>query len=255
MARRLVSLCPSTTETLFALGLGPDLVGRTKFCVEPAGEVEAATSIGGTKDPRIDRILALDPTLVFANQEENRREDVRALEAAGVPVHTTFPRGPADVPAMIRSQGDAAGAATDRVEEAAQRVRRALDEVRAAAGDEDPTSFVVLIWRGPWMAAGTDTFLSRLLEVAGGHNLMGDTEIRYPEISLEGLAEARPRLVLLPSEPFPFGPRHVDELVRVTRIDPARFVRCDGQLLTWHGVRTAAGLRAARDWIVRARAR
>jgi iron complex transport system substrate-binding protein len=89
--RRVVSLVPSVTGSLFDLQLGHCLVGVTEFCVYPPAGVAALPKVGGTKNPDRDRILALGPDLVIANQEENRREDVDALRAAGVPVWVTFP--------------------------------------------------------------------------------------------------------------------------------------------------------------------
>lgn len=115
----------------------------------------------------------------------------------------------------------------------------------------DPVPFLVLVWRRPWMAAAADTFLSNLLVEAGGFNVLVGREERYPEVTLEEVASLRPERVLLPSEPFPFGRRHVDELARVTRMDPRCFLTCDGQLLTWHGSRSVHGLHAAARWMDR----
>jgi ABC-type Fe3+-hydroxamate transport system substrate-binding protein len=100
------------------------------------------------------------------------------------------------------------------------------------------------------MAASADTFLSDLLRVAGGVNVIeGAGGNRYPEVSPEDIAAWDPDLVLLPSEPYPFQAAHGDELVTSARIRRARFVFCDGELLTWHGVRTAKGLHAASQWL------
>jgi hypothetical protein len=83
---RLVSLCPSLTELVFDLGVGDALVGRTRFCIHPSDRVGAVESVGGTKNPKLERIIALAPDLVLMNDEENRIEDARALEAAGIRV-------------------------------------------------------------------------------------------------------------------------------------------------------------------------
>ena len=100
--RRLVSLVPSTTELLCALGLADALVGVTVYCVEPREVVRGKTRVGGEKDPDLDMIRALAPELVVANIEENRREDVEALRAAGIDVFVTYPRSVAESVAMIR---------------------------------------------------------------------------------------------------------------------------------------------------------
>src|ERR671914_2210003 len=106
---RLVSLCPSLTELVFDLGRGDDLVGRTKFCVHPAGRVERIESVGGTKNPKVARIVELAPDLVLLNEEENRREDADALAAAGVRCHVSFPRDAPETATMVRSIAAALG--------------------------------------------------------------------------------------------------------------------------------------------------
>ncbi|MEM9381136.1 MAG: helical backbone metal receptor [Planctomycetota bacterium] len=245
---RLVSLCPSLTETLFDLGAGDEVVGATKFCVHPAAGAEHVERVGGTKDPRVERIVALRPTLVLANEEENRLEDVEALRSAGVPVHTSLPRRVADVPPLIRELGDVLGR-PGRAEELALAVEEAALRAHEAAAMRSPRRVLVLIWRRPWMSANADTFLSDLLATAGGRNAVGDRPERYPTLDLEEVRALDPDLVLLPSEPFPFKDAHVNELVARTRIGRSRFLRCDGELLTWHGSRTAAGLSAASRWL------
>ena len=104
---RIVSLCPSLTELVFDLGLGDSLVGRTKFCIHPADRVSAVEKVGGTKNPKVDRIVELAPDLVLLNEEENRREDADALAAAGVRCHASFPRDVQGTAEMVRSIGEA----------------------------------------------------------------------------------------------------------------------------------------------------
>src|ERR671939_1308953 len=102
---RLISLCPSLTELVFDLGRGDDLVGRTKFCVHPKGRVERVESVGGTKNPKVARIVELAPDLVLMNEEENRREDAEALAAAGVRLHVSFPQDASETAQMVRDIG------------------------------------------------------------------------------------------------------------------------------------------------------
>jgi len=244
---RYVSLCPSITHALFELGVGERVVGATRFCVAPEEPLATVPRVGGTKDPRLDEIEALAPDLVFMNEEENRREDFDGLEARGLRVHRSMPRSVGDVPGMLRSFGAATGAEA-RAEARAAGVERAAREAREAADARPPAPFVALVWRKPWMAASDDTFLSAVLEAAGGRNVVSAEGGRYPALTSERLAALAPSRVFLPSEPFPFGPRHVRELAEQTRIDPSRFVLCDGRALTWHGPLTAAALRSARDW-------
>src|ERR671917_1477404 len=131
---RLVSLCPSLTELVFDLGRGDDLVGRTKFCVHPAGRVERVESVGGTKNPKVARIVELAPDLVLLNEEENRREDAEALAAAGVRCHVSFPRDAETTAAMVRDVGRALGAEREAERIAADVEARAARVRTAAAG-------------------------------------------------------------------------------------------------------------------------
>jgi iron complex transport system substrate-binding protein len=241
---RIVSLCPSLTELVFDLGRGAELVGRTKFCIHPVGAVDAVERLGGTKNPRIDRIVALAPDLVLMNEEENRREDADALAAAGVRCHTSFPRDAADTAAMVRSIGAALGtpATNERAEAIAADIERRTARVVAGARGRAAVRWAYLIWRNPYMAVNGSTFVDALLSQAGGENVFRDHPDRYPAVSVAELAAADPALVLLSTEPFPFQPRHVDELASASGLPHERFRIVDGELLSWHGSRTPTGI-------------
>lgn len=251
---RIVSLCPSLTELVFDLGLGDSLVGRTKFCVHPEGRVERIETVGGTKNPKIERIVELGPDLVLLNEEENRIEDAKALEAAGLRCHASLPVDTADTAAMVRSIGRFV-----QREQAAERIAADIESraarVRQAARGRPPVSFAYLIWREPIMVVRDDTFVSALLELAGGVNCFADAEERYPTITAEKLAAAAPEGVLLSSEPFPFRPDHRDELAAATGLPAARFHFVDGELLSWHGSRTPAGIDYAEQVVEELRAK
>lgn len=238
---RIVSLCPSLTELVFDLGRGRELVGRTKFCVHPAGQVETVEVVGGTKNPKLARIIELAPDLVLLNEEENRREDAEALAAAGVACHVSFPKNALETAAMVRSIAGAvdAGAEGERI---AREIEARAAAVRAAAAGRPPVHYAYLVWRKPYMSVSNDTFIAGLLALAGGENVFGASEVRYPEIAAAALAAAQPQLVLLSTEPFPFGERHIDELVAATGLARDRFRIVDGERLSWHGSRTPAGI-------------
>ncbi|MDQ6925495.1 MAG: helical backbone metal receptor [Candidatus Eremiobacteraeota bacterium] len=254
---RVVSLCPSLTELVFDLGRGDALVGRTKFCVHPADRVGAVEALGGTKNPKLDRIVALRPDLVLLNEEENRREDADALAAAGIPLHVSFPRDAPETAGMVRSIGDALDA-HDAAERIAGEIESRTARVRAGAvartvRGEPPVRWAYLIWRRPWMAAGGDTFVAALLDQAGGENVFAAADSRYPEITAAVLATADPDVVLLSSEPFPFQERHAEELVAETGLPRERFRFADGELLSWHGSRTVGGVDYADALLAEAR--
>jgi iron complex transport system substrate-binding protein len=246
---RIVSLCPSLTELVFDLGHGDALVGRTKFCVHPADRVGAVEKVGGTKNPKIDRIVALAPDLVLLNEEENRREDAEALEAAGIRCHVSFPHTALDTAAMVRSIASAIDAAEDG-ERIARDIESRHHRVVDSARGRDAVRFAYLIWREPWMAVNADTFVSALLSDAGGRNVFASSSDRYPAITPQELAVADPHVVLLSTEPFPFKPSHADELAMLSGLPRDRFEIVDGELLSWHGSRTPAGIDYAEQVIV-----
>jgi ABC-type Fe3+-hydroxamate transport system substrate-binding protein len=243
--RRIVSLCPSITETLHALGVWDRVVGRTDYCVHPAGLVDDVGSVGGTKRVKQERLLALAPDLVLANREENRKEDVEAIRNAGVPVHVSFPKTVSDAADVVEEFGRLLGA-----EERAAEIGR---EVRAAASAPgDPVTCVYVIWRKPWMVATEACFIGDVLRSAGFLNLVPAGDTAYPTLDSDKFARVARAAdaVLLSSEPFPFVAKHVPDVPT----SPERVHLVDGELLSWHGVRTVRGVRYAADLAARIRA-
>ena len=247
MMMRLVSLCPSLTELLFDLGVGDQVVGRTRFCIHPEGSVERVERVGGTKNPKIDRIVALAPDIVFMNEEENRREDAEALRERGVRVESSLPRTPEETADMVRGiahsvQRDAEG------ERIANEIESVARSVRLRAQGRR-VRYAYLIWRDPWMTVSDDTFVAEMLKLPGGESVFGKRDVRYPVIHEFELADARPDVVLLSTEPFPFAESHIDELAGATGIEAGRFRIVDGELLSWHGSRTPRGIAYAESVI------
>ena len=250
---RIVSLCPSLTELVFDLGRGADLVGRTKFCIHPADGVGRVEKVGGTKNPKIDRIVALAPDIVLLNEEENRREDADALAVAGIDIHVSFPRTALDTAEMVRSIAGALDA-RDEGERIARDIEARHHRVARAAAEKPSATFAYLIWREPLMTVNGDTFVSALLGDAGGRNVFASESTRYPTITADALRAADPDVVLLSTEPFPFKPAHADELAAVAGMPRDRFEIVDGELLSWHGSRTPAGIDYAEQVVEHARA-
>jgi ABC-type Fe3+-hydroxamate transport system substrate-binding protein len=241
--RRIVSLIPSTTELLCALGLADVLVGVTVYCVEPRDVVRGKTRVGGEKDPDVAAIRALAPDLVVANVEENRREDVDALRAAGIPVWVTYPRTVADGLTMIGDLGEVTGARG--------RARALLDELeplyeraRSRAARRPAVSVFYPIWRRPWMTIGADTYVHDLLATCGGANVFAD-RTRYPTVTLDEMAAKMPEIILLPDEPFRFRRAHLadfDAYPAVPAVRGRRIHLVDGKPFSWHGPRLAEAL-------------
>ncbi|MEU7426527.1 helical backbone metal receptor [Streptomyces sp. NPDC040750] len=219
---RVVSLVPSLTEAVAETVPGV-LVGATDWCARPV-DLDV-TRIGGTKNPRVDRIVALAPDLVIANEEENRAPDLDALRAAGLDVLVT----------QVRTVPQA-WTELDRVLTAcgARGRPRWLDEAEAAwaspLGVGGRARAVVPIWRRPWMVLGRDTFAGDVLARLGVGQLYAAHTERYPRVPLEELRAAAPDLVVLPDEPYRFtaddGPEAFPGL-------PCALV--SGRHLTWYG--------------------
>lgn len=238
---KIVSLCPSLTELVFDLGAGDALVGRTKFCVHPADRVDAVEKVGGTKNPKVERIIELAPDIVLMNEEENRDDDARALSDAGLRVHSSMPRTAADTAAMVRSIGMALHRQRE-AEPIASDIERRADRVHRDAAKYPPVRYACLIWREPLMTVNDDTFIAGLLALPGGQNVFASRADRYPSITPDELRAADPLRVLLPNEPFPFQDKHIDELAALSRLPRDRFRLADGELLSWHGSRTPRGI-------------
>jgi iron complex transport system substrate-binding protein len=239
---RLVSLCPSITESLAVLGLAGELVGVTRYCVHPRAALEGVPRVGGTKNPDLAAIRAARPDLVFCNAEENRREDVEAL-ALEFAVDVSLPRRVADVPELLRHFGRLTGRGT-AAEMWAARIEEELKGLEARA--RSSFRFAYLIWRDPWMTVGGDTYISDLLRRVGGRNAFekkGAGTHDYPVVTeAEVLAES-PDLLVLPDEPYRFGEK--DAAYWRERLPASLVALVKGDDFSWHGTRTLRGLGAA----------
>lgn len=227
MAQRIVSLVPSQTELLFSMGLENRVVGRTKFCIHPKGQVKKATVIGGTKNPNFEKIALLKPDLIFANKEENRREDIEQLEEIA-PVWVSDVYNLSSALDMIRSFGEVLHA-TDKAIEIMNGIQKAFDEINIPYRGKA----VYLIWQDPIMAAGSDTFITDVMRYAGFENII--EQLRYPSISLKDLKKLSPDYLLLSSEPYPFNTKHVDFYKK--ELPESEILLVDGECFSWYGSR------------------
>jgi ABC-type Fe3+-hydroxamate transport system substrate-binding protein len=242
--RRIVSLVPSVTETLCALGLAEALVGVTAYCVAPRDVVRAKTRIGGEKDPDLTAIRALAPDLVVANVEENVREHVETLRAWGIAVWVTYPRTVAEGLAMIRELGQVTGTGP-RAEAILADLEPLYERVRAASARRRPVPVFYPIWRQPWMTINADTYIHDLLAVCGAINVFGDAPARYPTVTLDEVAARRPEVIVLPDEPFRFRRAHLEDFAPYTDVPAVRSRRVylmDGKPFSWHGPRLLEAL-------------
>ena len=247
-AERIVSLVPSLTEALFALGLGDRVVGVTDWCVHPAEAVARLPKVGGTKDANAAAILALAPDLVIANHEENTRRVVERLRAAGLAVWVTYPRTVREGATLLRELAGL-GATPAAIAAVVEPVEAAVAEAEAAR-PAVPVRVFCPIWRDPWMSIGRDTYIHSMLELCGGVNVFADRgDRRYPIVALDDVIAAAPEVILLPDEPYAFGPRDVQELARLDLpASRAGRIHCvDGTWVSWYGPRIRPAVTALRS--------
>ncbi len=235
MVRRIASLVPSLTHTVCALGAGDRLVARTIYCVEPRDALAAVPACGGTKNPDLERILALQAEIALCCDEENKPEHRHALASAGVTVHTVMPRSLDDVDALLCAYGDLLG-----VRAAAAEARAELAAARQACAGRLAGRAAALIWKDPWMAVGGGCHGDGLMRELGLANVFADRP-GYPAVTLDELAALDLDLLLLPDEPWRFTPADAARLADAGLA--RRAVAFDGKDLSWYGAWTAGGLR------------
>ena len=238
--KRIVSLVPSLTESICALGLKDELVACTAFCVEPKGLHHSVALVGGTKDPNIEAIKELSPTHILLNTEENRAADIEALKDVA-PCLVTFPKSPLDVFGLWEELGRFLGlqeVAAAKVNEL-QKCFESLQTAKQEKPDSGSKKVAYLIWRNPYMVAAKDTYIDECLRLAGFVNAFEDANegLRYPEVTVKEFAEREVECILLSSEPFAFRKRHAQE-IRDQQSTSVEICKVDGKLFSWYGETT-----------------
>lgn len=234
--KRIVSLVPSQTEFLAAIGLHEEVVGITRFCVHPTHWFRNKQRVGGTKQVHLEMVRALQPDLIIANKEENVREQVQAL-ADIAPVWTSDINTINDALQMMES----IGALTGKEAEAGAIIKTITEKRKLlrqrVSGQTASPRVAYLIWKDPYMTVGGDTFIDALLQECGWQNVFAGRK-RYPEISIADLQAAAPEYLFLSSEPYPFKQLHADELQQV--LPNTRMQLADGEMFSWYGSRMMA---------------
>lgn len=239
---RIVSLVPSITELLCDLGLAPHLVGRTGFCIHPAETVRAIAKVGGTKDVNIDKIRKLAPTHLIVNIDENEKPAVDMLAQFVPNVIVTHPLAPCDNLALYRLLGGIfnADAAAKLLCEDFEREYALLEAMPKAR----PQTMLYCIWKDPWMTVSGDTYIARMMALAGWRCWSAEDSARYPKFTWSDSLVATIDGVLLSTEPYRFTEAHADALEKQVG-KPVQLV--DGEMMSWYGSRGIRGLRYLRE--------
>jgi ABC-type Fe3+-hydroxamate transport system substrate-binding protein len=241
---RVVSLVPSLTEALFAFGLEQEIVGVTRFCVEPRWGVAGKTKVGGTKAVDVAKIKALEPDLVIASAEENSSEDIAQLIDHGCPVFVSMATSVQSAIDLLRQLATITGT-TAAARPIIQGAKEALAFVQAAGAGRQQVRVFCPIWRNPYMTCSRATYMDDVITVCGGRNVFDGRQERYPKVELAEMAALDPQVILLPSEPYRFTKRHKADFrafADVTAVKNGHIFLIDGRVLTWYGPRIARSL-------------
>jgi len=261
--QRVVSLVPSDTFSIAAIGCAGTLVGRTDYCVEPA-EIAKVPSVGGTKNPRLGDILDLAPDLVIANQEENTKSDLEALRDRGIRIMMSFPKRVADGLAHLAKLARTFDVRPKDL------LKRGYEVVREAEKTTPNVRAFCPIWLDPLMTINQETFISDMMALCGATNVFAARErryplaadlgegkakpaegrdTRYPRVSWEEVESKKPEIALLPDEPYVFGEEHVKLFAEHGILG----ILASGKDLCWYGAWSVEGLPRLRALIDRAR--
>jgi len=226
--KRIISIVPSQTELLFDLGLDDEIIGITKFCIHPADKVRPKTKVGGTKTVDIELVKKLNPDLIIGNKEENERSQVEELMQL-FPVWMSDIADLTGASDMILKVGEMVGK-RDKAETLGNKINQQFDNLTI---QQSNLRVAYLIWRKPYIVAGKGTFIDAMLQKCGLNNVF-DID-RYPEVTNEMLIQAKPDVILLSSEPYPFKEKHISEFKTILPNAVIKLV--DGELFSWYGSR------------------
>lgn len=230
--KRIVSIVPSQTELLFELGLDNEIVGLTRSCIHPIAKFAARVKVGDPRMLDLAKIRSLQPDLILAGKEENRRGEVSQL-AEEFPVWTSEVATLEHAMTMIAS----VGALVDREPEASylnHLLQAGFSDLQSLAAQQKIDKKVIyLVGKDPYVAAGQDTFTSDLLARNGLRNVAG--ELRYVQLDISTIRETDPDIVMLASAPYSFKQEHLEELQ--LQLPGVQVMLVDGELFSWYGSR------------------
>ncbi|MHA1167658.1 MAG: helical backbone metal receptor [Candidatus Hodarchaeales archaeon] len=249
--KKIISLVPSISETIYKLGGSDYLIGISDYCVSPESLIDGSNVIrvGGVKNPDINKIISLDPDICIVSIEENRKIDADTLRDAGINLFVT------DVTSILgaRSLISKIGALIDRETEAEFTVSMIDYTMEEIIDPDKQVSIFIPVWYDPWMAFNNFTYAGSLLQICGGKNVFGERNgansgsagaVNYFKIDDDDIKDADPRIIILPDEPFVFSKDHLDVFRKMdlvsAREDKIKFI--DGKYLFWYGIRTLQSL-------------
>jgi iron complex transport system substrate-binding protein len=210
--RRIVSLAPSLTETIYALGLQDRLVGDTDYCDYPT-DAQKKHKVGGGINPSIEEIAALHPDLVLMTKSYNRLDTVHALESLGIPSYATDPHSVEQILTSTEKVADLLGAA-EAGAALTKDLSRRLAELQQRIATLPPKRVLFVVWTEPLMSIGKDTFLADALRHAGAVSIVDSTQ-SWPQVNLEEVVKLQPDFLVFAASHFQSGPRELETLAEL----------------------------------------
>lgn len=192
--RRIVSLAPSITETLFALGAGDEVVGVSQYCDYPEA-AKRLPKVGSFLTPNVEVIAGLRPTLVIGLEISSNLREIRAIEAIGYPILTVKDDTLKDIQTAILKIGERVGRA-HQAGELVRKIQSHFDSVRTRLRGAAPRRVVMLVGHQPMVAVGRGTFLDQLLKLAGATNIADGSAQSWPRLSIEYVIAMAPEVIL-----------------------------------------------------------
>ncbi|MCR4432019.1 MAG: cobalamin-binding protein [Tepidanaerobacteraceae bacterium] len=193
--QRIVSLAPSNTEILFALGLGEKVVGVTNYCDYPE-EAKSKEKIGGFSDPNLEKIVSLKPDLVVAT--DMHQDIVEQMEKLNIPAVVLVPKNIPDMLNSIKILGMISGKESESlrlIKALENRIKAVEDKVVDIPKEKLPKVYYE-VWPEPFTTAGPGTFVNDIIQSAGGQNIAGDAEKAYPQYSQEMIISKNPDIII-----------------------------------------------------------
>lgn len=236
--KKIISLVPSQTELLYDLGLESEVVGITKFCAEPQKWFLQKDKIGGTKNIQFEKIERLQPDIIFANKEENTKEEILRLQQK-FKVWTSDVRFIEDARNLVLHFGKILRRES-RAEEILKQIDFSLAQIDSYTSNKTKKTAVYFIWNKPYMSVNTDTFIHAMLARFGFENVFAKHPSRYPVTSIEEIINLQPEVIFLSSEPYPFKEIHKTKLLLHFPKNYQPLIQLvDGMYFSWYGSRPA----------------
>jgi iron complex transport system substrate-binding protein len=207
--RRIVSLAPSLTETIYALGLQDRLVGDTDYCDYPA-DAQKKTKVGGAINPSLEQIVALHPDLVLVTKGLNRLETVHSLDTLGISSYATDPHTVDEIITSSKKLADVLGASEAGSSVAADMHHR-LTSLQQQIGALPPKRVLFAVWTEPLISIGKDTFIADALRRAGAISIV-DSSQDWPQVNLEEVARLQPDFLVFAASHSETAPRQIETL-------------------------------------------